>query len=69
MNCDLIGLLESNHFKNNKKMNGIIHLNGRPLCANEARKIVRAAVRAGYTDLYSVPDEWAESILKGEQKQ
>lgn len=69
MNCDLIGLLESNHFRSNKKMNGIIHLNGRPLSANETRKIVRAAVRAGYKDLYSVPDEFAESILKGKQKQ
>ena len=64
MNCDLVGLLESSHFKSNKRMNGLIHLKGLPLSANEARRVVRAAVKAGYTDLYNVPDEFAENILK-----
>ena len=68
MNCDLVGLLESNHFKSDKRMNGLIHLKGRALTAKEARIVVRAAVKAGYVDLYSVPDEFAENILNGGEK-
>lgn len=68
MNLDLVGFLESKHFKNDKKINGLIELNGRKLNSNEVRIVVRAAVKAGYKDLYSVPDEFAEQVLKGGQK-
>lgn len=68
MNLDLVGFLESKHFKNDKKINGLIELNGRKLSSDEVRIIVRAAIQAGYTDLYSVPDEFAEQILKGDQE-
>ena len=65
MNCDLVGLIESNHFKSDKKMHHLIELNGRKLNAEEVRMVVRASVKAGYTELYDVPDEFAESVLKG----
>ena len=68
MNLDLIGLIESNHFKSDKKMQHLIELNGRKLNAKEVRMVVRAAVKAGYTELYEVPDEFAESVLKGDIK-
>lgn len=64
MNCDLLGLVESKHWKSDRVMNGFIQLNGRWLNAEEGRKVVRAAIKAGYKDLYSVPDEFAEEILK-----
>lgn len=66
MNCDLLGLVESKQWKNDRVMDGFIQLNGRWLTADEGRKVVRAAIKAGYTDLYSVPDEFAENILKNE---
>jgi len=68
MNLDLIGFLESKHFKNDKKINGLIELNGRKLSSDKVRIVVRAAVQAGYTDFYSVPDKFAEQILKGDQE-
>lgn len=68
MNIDLIGLIESNHFKSDKKMHHLIELNGRKLNANEVRMVVRAAVKAGYTELHEVPNEFAESVLKGDIK-
>lgn len=68
MNLDLIGLLSSSHFRSDKKMHHIIELNGRKLTADEARAVVKAAVKAGYVDLYSVPDEFAESVLKGGER-
>ena len=46
-------------------MGNLIYLKDRKLSAEEARKVVRAALRKGYTDLYSVPDEFAEQVLKG----
>lgn len=64
MNCDLVGLLESKWFKNDNKLNGLIMLNGRNLTAEEIRKVVRAAVKNGYTELYDVPDSFAESVLE-----
>ena len=64
MNCDLVGLMESKWFKNDNKLNGLIMLNGRSLTAKEIRKVVRAAVKNGYTELYDVPDEFAESVLQ-----
>lgn len=65
MKLDLIGFLESKEFRSNKKIGHLIQLNGRYLTAQEVRKVVRAAVKAGYKDLYSVPDEFAENVLKG----
>lgn len=64
MNLDLIGFLESKEFRSDKKIGHLIQLNGRYLTASEVRKVVRAAVKAGYKDLYSVPDEFAENVLK-----
>ena len=64
MNLDLIGFLESKEFRSDKKIGHLIQLNGRYLTAKEVRMVVRAAVKAGYKDLYSVPDEFAENVLK-----
>lgn len=63
MNIDLVGLMESSHYKSERRMNGLIELNGRMLKANEVREVVRASVRAGYKTLYEVPDEFAERVL------
>ena len=65
MNCDLVGLASSTHWKKDRIMGNLIYLKDRKLSAEEARKVVRAALKKGYTDLYSVPDEFAEQILKG----
>ena len=64
MNLDLVGFLESKEFRSDKKIGHLIQLNGRYLTAKEVRMVVRAAVKAGYKDLYSVPDEFAENVLK-----
>lgn len=63
MNCDLVGLASSAHWKKDRIMGNLIYLGDRKLSADEARKVVRAALKKGYTDLYSVPDEFAEAVL------
>ncbi|MBR1525176.1 MAG: hypothetical protein IJ640_00750 [Prevotella sp.] len=68
MNLDLIGFLESKEFRSDKKIGHLIQLNGRYLTAQEVRIVVRAAVSAGYTDLKSVPDEFAEEALKNSRR-
>ncbi len=64
MNIDLQGFVESAHFRSDKKISHLIQLNGRYLTAAEVRIVVRKAISAGYTDLDSVPDEFAENVLK-----
>ena len=63
MNINLVSFLESKEFRSDKKLEKLIALNGRYLKPYEVRIVVRAAIKAGYTDLNSVPDEFAEKTL------
>ena len=68
MNINLVRFIESKEFRSDKKLSNLIMLNGRYLTPYQVRVVVRAAVSAGYTDLKSVPDEFAEETLKNSRR-